>query len=224
MLSVATLLHIFFQPMTKTLNNIATIRNGHTFREKILDVADGGVHVLQIRDLRRQHTELNQTELQAESLPRIRWEENTKGSTKGLLSQDSVVLPARGEYYKASVFNGSAKVVASSQLLVLTLKDKNVLPAFLCWTLNQPTAQHYLQNESKGTNISLLSIHSLGLMPIHIPPLATQRKIIALQQLWEHEQQLTRQLLNNRETMLQGMFQQLMAGIGKKTPANGDTV
>lgn len=203
--------------MHTTLNNIATLKSGHTFREKIIESPSGAVHVLQIKDIRRHHTELLQTELQVDTLPRIQWQ----GGQSGLLMPGNVVLPMRGEYYKAVLFNGPAQVVASSQLLVISVKTAKVLPAWLCWALNQSTAQHYLENESKGSNMSSLSKHSAGLLPLHIPSLATQHKIIALQQLWEQEQQLTRQLLHNRETLLLGMFQQLMAD---KIKVNGDTV
>lgn len=202
--------------MHTTLNNIATLKSGHTFREKITESLSGAVHVLQIKDIRRHHTELLQSELQADTLARIQWE----GNQRGLLSPGGVLLPMRGEYYKAVLFNGPAKVVASSQLLVISVTTAKVLPAWLCWALNQNTAQHYLESESKGSNISSLSRHSAGLLPLQVPSLATQHKIIALQQLWEQEQQLTRQLLQNRETLLQGMFQQLMA---EKVKVNGDT-
>lgn len=203
--------------MHTTLNNIATLKGGHTFREKIAEIPSGTVHVLQIKDIRRHHAELLQSELQADILPFIQWD----GSASALLSSGSVVLPMRGEYYKAVIFNGPANVVAGGQLLVINVTTAKVLPAWLCWALNQSTAQHYLEAESKGSNISSLSRHSAGLLPLQVPSLETQHKIIALQLLWEQEQHLTRQLLHNRETLLQGMFQQLMAD---KVKMNGDTV
>ncbi|MBN4054018.1 restriction endonuclease subunit S [Haliea sp. AH-315-K21] len=203
--------------MRKTLNSIANIRTGHTFREKIEELSDGNVRVLQIKDIRRQHTELKQTDILTTTLPHVNW----SGNNKALLSIDSVVLPARGDYYKASTFKSSDKVIASSQLLIITLKDKSVLPAYLCWAINQKATQHYLNSESRGSNMPMLSTHSLGGMPIHIPSLTTQQKIVELQQLWQQEQQLTQQLIKNREIMLKGMFQQLLIE-GDKTSKNGD--
>ena len=47
-------------------------------------------------------------------------------------------------------------------------------------------------------------------LELAIPDLSTQQKILHLNELWEKEQQLTQTLLNNRETMLQGMFQHLL--------------
>jgi hypothetical protein len=43
-----------------------------------------------------------------------------------------------------------------------------------------------------------------------VPSLDTQRQIVALNRLWEQEQVLTQKLLQNREQMMQGVFQQLL--------------
>ena len=45
---------------------------------------------------------------------------------------------------------------------------------------------------------------------IAVPSLDTQRQIVALNRLWEQEQVLTQKLLQNREQMMQGVFQQLL--------------
>lgn len=71
--------------------------------------------------------------------------------------------------------------------------------------------QHYLEEiASQGTSIAMLSTATAKDLQLEIPSLETQQKILHLNQLWEQEQQLTHALLKNRETMLQGMFQQLL--------------
>jgi len=183
-----------------SLSTLASIRSGFPFRERIKHVNTGDVRVLQIRDLR-----LNPV-LKATNLPLIT---SPKGRAK-FLEPGDIVIPARGEHYHAVNFTLSEPTLASSQLLTLRVTSETVLPSYLCWALNQPESQHTLRNESRGTNIALLTRQSLSLVKVPVPPLATQQKIIDLQQLWEHEQQLTQQLLNNRESMLKGMFQQLL--------------
>lgn len=56
----------------------------------------------------------------------------------------------------------------------------------------------------------MLNKQSLGALPVKLPPLATQQKIVFIQRCWEQEKQLTEQLLSNRELMLDGIFQQLL--------------
>ncbi len=63
---------------------------------------------------------------------------------------------------------------------------------------------------SQGTNIVMLNTKVAKELKLEIPTLATQEKILHLNKLWEQEQQLTQALLKNRETMLQGMFQNLL--------------
>ena len=45
---------------------------------------------------------------------------------------------------------------------------------------------------------------------IPLPPLATQQKLIALQALWDEEDELVARLQTNREQMLQGIYQHLI--------------
>ncbi|KZZ49718.1 hypothetical protein A3759_26000 [Thalassolituus sp. HI0120] len=71
--------------------------------------------------------------------------------------------------------------------------------------------QRYLEEiASQGSSIPMLSTSAAKELKIEIPNIETQYKILQLNKLWEQEQQLTQALLNNRETMLQGMFQQLL--------------
>ncbi|MCP4335815.1 MAG: restriction endonuclease subunit S [Gammaproteobacteria bacterium] len=202
--------------MQTTLANIANIRSGHSFREKIEEISAGDVHVLQIKDLRRQHNELHSSEIEAASLPQIKWQ----GGAKAYLKTGDVVVPARGDYNQASLFKSSSKVIASNLLFIITIKDQSLMPAYVCWAINQNAAQHYLASESRGSNMPALSSQSLAGLAIPVPPPPVQQKIVELQQLWEHEQRLTEQLLDNRKTMLEGMFQQLIAGVAN-TPDNG---
>lgn len=185
-----------------SLGNIASIRSGYPFRERIKHANNGDVRVLQIGDLRSNPV------LKAANLPLIK---KPNGRSKLLVPGD-IVIPARGEHHHAISFNLPEPTLASSQLLILRVTSKTVLPGYLCWALNQPQAQHTLSNESRGTNMPLLTRQSLVAVRVPVPPLDLQKKIIDLQQLWEKEQQLTQKLLNNREYMLKGMFQQLLSG------------
>ena len=51
---------------------------------------------------------------------------------------------------------------------------------------------------------------SLMDMQIPLPPLATQQKLIALQAVWDEEDELIERLQTNREQMLQGIYQHLI--------------
>ena len=91
-------------------------------------------------------------------------------------------------------------------LIVSTKQD--VLPEYLCWLINLPQSQRSL--ERSGSAIQAISKASLLDMRIPLPPLATQQKLIALQALWDEEDELIARLQTNREQMLQGIYQHLI--------------
>lgn len=199
----------------KALGDIADIRSGFTFREKIDELTSGGnAHVAQIKDVRSAWETTHTAMLHAHQLPMINWE----GKDKAFASPGTVLLPSRGSkggYFRASCLvsdqSSELPVVVSSQFLIITPKQ-GILPEFLCWSLNRPEMQHWISEGagSQGTSLVMLNATTAKALQLNIPTLAIQQKIVHLNELWEKEQQLTQALLNNRETMLQGMFQHLL--------------
>lgn len=184
-----------------TLDNLARIRSGYPFRGPVRHDPGGDVRVLQIRDLRRPGT------LSADAMSRVRAPDK---HSRHLLKPGDVVMPARGDHREAISFMLEEPTIPSSHLYALRASGDDVLPAYLGWALNQPAAQHALQNEARGTAMPLVTRRSLGTIRIPVPTLDTQRSIVELHALWQHEQTLTQQLLTNRENMLNGMIRQLM--------------
>ncbi len=198
----------------KTLAEIAAIRTGYTFRGKVAELPEGGnAHIAQIKDARSSWETTNRSTLDADQLPRIQWD----GKDKAFVGAGSVILPSRGSkggYFRASCItqnNDALPIVVSSQFLIITPNDA-VLPEFLCWSLNQPALQYWLAEGagSQGSSIVMLTAKMAKELTLDIPSLETQRKILHINQLWEQEQELTKALLKNRETQMQGMFQQLL--------------
>lgn len=199
----------------KALGDIAEVRTGFTFREKIGELStSGNAHVAQIKDVRGTLEATNTTALRAHQLPKIQWQ----GKDKAFVSPGAVLLPSRGAkggYFRASCLmqdpQSELPVVVTSQFLVITPKP-GILPEFICWSLNRPEMQHVLSQGagSQGTSLVMLNTKAAKSLELTVPDMTIQQKIVHLNELWEKEQQLTQALLNNRETMLQGMFQQLL--------------
>ncbi len=195
------------------LCDLAEIRTGFTFREKVEEVDSGNAHVLQIKDVRNIATDTCGYTLFADDLPQIDWQ----GKDNAIVSPECVLLPCRGEYLKAHFFIGSQNhakalpLVVSSQFLILEPKH-SVLPEYLCWYLNQPTVQHELRKESQGSKMPMLSVSTVSQFEVEVPQIETQQRIIELNRIWEQELILTQHLLKNREQMMMGMFKQLLKG------------
>lgn len=196
--------------MHKTLQSLADIRTGYTFRGKISPDPLGNARVLQIKDIKGWPV------VHAKNLPLIKFEDARAAQP---LHVGDIMLPARGEYYQAALFNPAPPdgydepVIATSQLWVIRVKDTkgpSVSPTYLCWYLNQPAMRQRFLSKLTGSNIPMLSKQELGSLPIAVPPIETQLKIVSLQQLWEQEKRLTQHLLENRETILAGIFHRLL--------------
>lgn len=196
------------------LIDIAEVRTGFTFREKVEELQTGNAHIVQIKDVRSLREQTYSQSLYSDDLPRI----NMPAKINAPLNIGSVLLPSRGEYYRAFYFLGrrdkslDLPVIASSQFLILLPKTAELLPEYLCWYLNQPTTQHELSNKSQGSNISMLTVAKVSSLEIELPSLEKQKQIIQLNYIWEQEQALTQKLLQNRQQMMRGMFQQLLKG------------
>ena len=192
------------------LSSVAEIRQGFTFREKVIEIDAGNAHIVQIKDI-RQPEQAWGMQLRPEVLPKMDWQ----GKDQAKIVDDCVLLPCRGEYLKAHYLTveerskSALPIIASSQFLILTPKPM-ILTEYLCWYLNQTTVQQRLRQGGQGTKILMLSVASMNDFLIAVPSLDTQRQIVALNRLWEQEQVLTQKLLQNREQMIQGVFQQLL--------------
>ena len=119
-------------------------------------------------------------------------------------------MPARGDRYDAALIRSDVPTLASGQLYVLHPIHPGLMPAYIGWYLNQAEARNYILKNRAGTGIPTLSRPVLGDMPVPVPALEIQRKIVELQQLWQQEQLLTQQLLTNRQKMLEGIFSKFL--------------
>jgi hypothetical protein len=187
--------------MNRPLNTLVHIRTGHTFRSRISEDPAGDIPLVQIRDLR------GCLWIAADQLPRIR---RPKGKAAAPVRPGDVLLPARGEHYLAAILQGTEPAITTHQIYVLAPKSARLCMDFLAWYLNQRTAQHYFKTHRSGSNIPMLNIASLGALPVPLPPIDIQDKIVRLYRIWTEEKAITERLISNREIQLTAIFQRLL--------------
>lgn len=190
---------------TVSIAGIAQVRSGYTFRKATSESDAGRLLGLQIGDIRET------TVVDTSRLSAIEW--HSEGRPP-VLEPGDVVFAAKGSHNRAAVFRDEQSlVVPSNQFLVLTVQNNNLIsPTFLCWTLNYKETQKRLVEYQTGTSIFSISKKALQAFAIAVPSRETQEKILHLNGLWEEERRLTEALLENGETMVQGMFQRLLNG------------
>jgi hypothetical protein len=192
---------------TTKLGKLADIRSGHPFRSKVQHTPDEwDYYVLQLKDVQKNcHIDLDQA-------AQVNIQVNMmKEKTPRTLQQGDILLRARGGYYYSGLFDADVpNVIAAGQFFILTPNTDIIDPAYLCWYLNQPIAQQYLQRNDTGTNIPMINKQTISNLLIKLPSLNTQHKVAQIHQGWLKEKKLTGQLLNNREQMMRGMCQQFI--------------
>lgn len=189
-------------PLTM-LGDIAEIRTGFTFRGEVRQSPGSGLYLLQIAEIK------NGVIDNSAGLPEIEW----PGSNAPPILQDNdIVLVARGIHNRAAIFKGDTQVVPSNQVMVVVNRSQKFLPEFLCWQLNYRATQKQLMESRGGTSIP--SINKNALQAIRIPslPREIQQKILALEALGQSEINTLKQLQQNTEDMLAGMFDKLLNG------------
>jgi restriction endonuclease S subunit len=169
------------------LGDIASIRSGSPFRERILHEANGRYLVIQGKDVGSDGA------LTLEGMIRI-IEVPGKGSPD-TLSAGEVVLQTRGVSYRAAVVpRTDAPMVAAGSLYVLSVDAQRVIPEYLVLFLNLPSTQTALRQLATGSTILNLRRSAIEDVELPLPPLSDQRRLIDLGQLVRREADLTARL------------------------------
>lgn len=123
---------------------------------------------------------------------------------KHLLRHGDVLFAAKGtKNFAAWYENKNRPAVASTSFFVIRLTEKNILPEFLVWFINQPKAQKFLKGKAIGTAIVSISKSVLEELEIFIPDVQTQKAILKISQLHNTEKKLKQQIETLREKQIQ---------------------
>lgn len=182
------------------LHEIADIKTGITFRNRLLDNLEGEVEVIQMKDVDIDGNI-------SENLVHIS-EELVK--PKHLLQAGQLILLAKGKYTSACLIKESdKKLVISSAFFSLKIKSgQKVLPEYLQWYLNQPEARDYFKSFASGTSMFTLPMSVLKNLSIPLPDLAMQEKVVRMVRLRDQEKTLVYQLEDEKEKYIQQLLLQ----------------
>jgi hypothetical protein len=160
---------------TRALNSLAEIHTAVVFRDQAPQAhPEGNVRALAIRDV------VAATPVSWSELPRVAVAEKYRANC---LQVGDVVIPSRGDYYRAWLFTGA-------DLPVLPVGQLNVIrPAagldagYLVWFLNLPTTGAKLKHMLTGTSIKALTKTALQTLEVDLPDMGRQRHIAEIDEL-----------------------------------------
>lgn len=114
--------------------------------------------------------------------------EMTAEVRKHLLKGGDVLLAAKGpRNFAALVPPDCPPAVASTTFFVISPRAEQVLPEYLLWALNSPSAQAKLRHGAKGSSIVSISKEILSKVTIPVPSLKKQRAILEIDALASRE-------------------------------------
>jgi restriction endonuclease S subunit len=117
---------------------------------------------------------------------------------KHLLTEGDLLFAAKGLNNFAAVYHKEiGKAVASSSFIIIKMREQekqNIQPDYLAWFITHNKQIKLMHEQQLGTTIPSISMKQLAELEIDIPPIAVQKKIIAIHQLREKEKELTRNI------------------------------
>lgn len=188
--------------MRHTLSDISDIQPGYAFREGLQDNTEGSLSVVQMRDL------TGDNRLAVNSMARLDLSKVKEGY---FLRHNDLVFRSRGAIRTAAIIDAEVRdTILSFPLIRVRVNSKKATPEYVQWFINN-AAQPYLDSYSEGTSIKMINKKTLADMPIDIPPVDVQKKIVELSAVAETEQRLMRELMGKRGILFQGILRRLIA-------------
>lgn len=183
------------------LSDIASVHMGYSFRGKIVPDLNGNTTVIQMKDL----TEANL--LATEGLLSIK-HESMKEQYR--VEQFDLVFRSRGHTNTAAIIQYPIEnAMLAAPLFRIRVTDNKILPEYLYWLINQRSTQIKILRLAQGTRVHMVDKNVLEELDILIPSIETQKKIIALNNLSNQEQDLMKRLSEKKGQLIKGYMMRL---------------
>lgn len=130
--------------------------------------------------------------------------EEDEKSTSNLLKDGDILFVGKGFRFYATLFKEEfGKAVASSIFFVIRPDTQKIIPAYLVSVLNLP--KNLLHFQASGAGSSILSIRKSELTDFvfDLIPIEQQQKVVALQELYLKDIELTNSLIKQKQILFQ---------------------
>jgi len=185
-----------------TLGEVSNVIKGHSFRGKIEEIKNGNVLVVNAKNV-NDLSGINYLELKRTTL------EKTKRAEELMVREGDILCVSTGpRLYSCVAREVSEPVIPTTHLTLIRAQKQSILPEYLSWFINN-SQKYYLLN-AQGATIRNISIATLKSLPLNVPSIKEQQKIIDMDNLLKEEEMLMEKLLKNRKTVV-GEIQKLLS-------------
>ncbi len=190
--------------MQKLLKEIAEIKLGYQFRERIDYKKNGKYNLILMKDLSKD----NSIDFQQLSKSSIK-----KGFNNSfLIKKDDILFLSKGSQNKAIYIPYDLQnTIATSHFYIVRIKNTNkIAPAYLSWYLNQRPVQKYIYKNFYGTAIKHINKQTIENLKILIPNLSIQKKIMQIVQLEKRENELNNKIQDLRNRFIENSLLKIL--------------
>lgn len=187
--------------LVKKLKEIATVRTGYPFRERIERVAKPGslmLPLVQMGDVDSSVAEVSR------NLQFVQAEKNWENH---VLQPEDVLFISRGKRNEAATFTGGLEnVIPAPHLFIIRPQEGDIHGPYLTWFLNLPRTQEIISSHRRGSTIPFVPMDAMETLDVPLPSLTRQKKIAALHALSLMEQALLKKLRNCRQLEMNALL------------------
>ena len=179
---------------TYLLKDIADIRTGYSFRAKIEPDSEGNILVVQLKELSDKNT------IDISTAVKIYMQNVAENY---LLQKGDLVFRSRGMDSTAAIMDiSSNNVILSAPFQRIRLQDTSkIIPEYLLWYINSKDAQSYFSVNKTGTSVTMISTAVLADLPVIVPSVESQKKIVEINTLSEREIELQEELIKKKNLL-----------------------
>lgn len=190
---------------TVKLSDVVDVKTGFPLRKAAEEDRHGDAMLVQMKDV--------------DPLGGINWSHVLKISTAGSrnpdwLKENDVLFVGRGSrFFAVHVKKAQEHSLASPHFYVLRIKKaEKVLPKFIVWYLNSQIAQKFYITNQEGSALPYISRKTLDTLPLQLPDIETQKKIISAYECWREQKQLLEELTNTKDMYINTLLEQTLKG------------
>jgi restriction endonuclease S subunit len=184
-----------------TIAELASVYTGYHFRGSVNHKPNGQYAVIQAKDVD------DSLSFDPERLARV---DLGLDAERYLLRRGDVLFLSRGQRPWAMPLSDLVgATIAPSSFYVVRTDSSRIRPEYLAWYLNHESTQAMLKTMTTGSNIPFVSRAEFETLPVTVPAISLQDKIVALTKLEEREQKLLRELADRRAKLVDAVCMDL---------------
>jgi len=176
------------------LSEIADIRQGYQFREKITFSSIGHIKVIQMANI------INCSNIDYINLP---YSNNENIRNEHFLKNGDIIFCARGNNnYNIMVNCINEKIIAVSQFVIIRPNSSFINNEYLSWFLKQKESISYFNSNRLVSTVPLINKNTLDELQIIVPPLEKQRTVVEIYKLLQKEFEIIDNIKMKKEKII----------------------